>query len=634
MSEARTHISPLGVVWRQFLIGTTFGVTFAVSLFVIEVLWLARHAHPYLGVPLVDILAVYAGFGWSVGALAGVASGILGVAFRRLVRANGTVPGVGPLLGFAFMALFIVRMETAGTLKTFPPTVMTSLVAAVLVWVGFGYLGRRVLFRYVPTGRRTPVLHLLALAAFLVAAGAMAAGRVQSNRLPKRTALSATSPNIVLIVVDALRPDHLQPYGYDRETSPNLERFAERGMVFDNAYSQGNRTIISMPALFTSLYPSFHGAIGFHERMVPLSKSKTTIAELCREAGYTTVGAMSNVYLKKAFGLTQGFDRVDEFELLRYRLSVYRVLSELNVVEVPDFDTNLPDATHVTDRGIDWLRRIGKRPFFLFLHYMDVHHPYLPPPEYERMFDSGSSDVDPRLLFAKTAAMVRNPPPLHLPDVELRRLVDLYDGCIRYTDAEIGRFLRELETRDLDRETYVFITADHGDEFLEHGSLYHTNLTIEPLIRVPLMVGRYPAPAGVGHFDGLIRHVDVLPTIAQLIGTQTPRNIQGVSFANLLEGGSGPTVKYSIAEGDFCTSLNTRGWKMMYVDSTGTYRLYDLTDDPLAIVDVTGKYPGKAAEMRAILDEYLASAAELEEGDEKTLSDDVIRQLRALGYIQ
>lgn len=634
VSDAGKQISPAGVVWTQFLIGTTFGVVFAALLFVVETVWLAGGKHPYLGAPLSTIFAVYAVFGWVTGAVLGVISGLLGASLRRLIRSDGTVPGLGPVLGALFMALFIVRMETVGTLKTFPPHVMTSLVAAVLAWVGLGYLGRRFVRRYVPPKRKTPVLRLLALAAFFTTAGSVGLNRMESGRIPARTARSATSPNIVLVVVDALRPDHLQPYGYDRETSPNLDVFAERGTVFDNAYSQGNRTIIAMPSLFTSLYPSFHGAVGFQDRMVPLSDSKTTIAELCRDAGYATVGAMSNVYLKKAFGLTQGFDRVEEFEVLRYWLSVYRVLSELGLIDVPTHDTNLPDATEVTDRSIEWIRRVKDRPFFLFVHYMDVHHPYVPPDEYERMFDSSGSDINPWLLFEKTAAMVRNPPVLRLPDAELRRLVDLYDGCIRHTDDEIGRLLQELDSFETDRETIVFVTADHGDEFLEHGSLYHNNLVIEPLIRVPMIVGRYPAPEEGSRIQGLVRHVDVLPTIAQLIGVEVPEDIHGASFAPLLEGKPAPVGDYTIAEGDFCTSVNKDGWKMMYVDTTGVYSLYFLADDPPGRVDVSGRYPGKAAELRAILDEYLAEVAELEQGEDQKLSEDVIRQLRALGYIQ
>jgi arylsulfatase A-like enzyme len=634
MSDSGKQMSGSALIWRQFLIGQTFGVVFAVLLFVVEPVWLARSVYGQLGASLKTVFAAYTAFGWVVGAVVGVAWGLVGAVWRRLVRPDGAVPGAGPFLGFLFMALFIVRLQSVETLKTFPSSIMTSLVAAVLVWVGIGYLGRRFAHRYVPVGSRDKIRMILGIAAFVVFIGSVGSSRLESKGLPKRTAASASSPNVVMIVVDALRPDHLQVYGYERETSPNLQRFAERATVFENAYSQGNRTIIAMPSLFTSLYPSFHGAVGFQERMIPLPQSRTTISEVIRDAGYTTVGVMSNVYLKSAFGLTQGFDAVDEFESLRYQLSVYRALTSLGIVKRPIRTSFAPDATEVTDSGIHWLHNIKDRPFFLYLHYMDVHHPYYPPPENELMFNSTDSDVDSRVLFAKTAAMVRNPPPLTLPGEELRRLIDLYDGCIRYTDEEIGRFLQELESLDVGRETVVVFTSDHGDEFLEHGSLYHTNLAIETLVRVPLIVGRFPAPETGNRVASLVRHVDVLPTIAQIIGAKTPANIHGVTLTPLLEGGSASVAEYSIAEGDFCTSLNMSGWKLMYVDSTGAYQLYYLADDPLGLKDVSGRFPDKVADMRAILDEYLASVAELDDGTEEPLSEEAIRQLKALGYLQ
>jgi arylsulfatase A-like enzyme len=637
MSDSKMRSTGDGLVWRQFLIGQTFGVVFAVLLFLIEPLWLMRHAHAHLGAPLISILSVYVALGWVLGAVMGILWGVIGRVFAGARRSDGTVPGLGPTLGFLMMALFMVRIETSQTLKTLPTGLMVSLAAALLAWVGLGYLGRRFLARYVPTERRSFVLKTLALASVFTFAGVVVVNQLGSVRVPRRSPVSASSPNIVLIVVDALRPDHLSTYGYDRETSPNLDRLASNAIVFENAYAHGNRTILSMPSLFTSLYPSFHGVISFNELAAPLSPDKTTLADVCRAAGYATVGVMSNINLKSAFGMTKGFDFAEEFDVLRYRLSVYRLLTRLGLVEKPRYISHAPDATVITNRGIDWLQRIGDRPFFLFLHYMDVHHPYDPPEEYVRMFETEGIDIDPKMLFAKTAAMVKRPPPLHLTREELTRLKDLYDACIRYTDDEIGRFLDELASSALERETVVIFTADHGDEFLEQGMLYHNNLTIESLIRVPLVIGRIP-PEGAGDtrrsVAGIVRHVDLLPTVADLVGGETPPTVQGASLEPLLDGGDEWSADYTIAEGDYCTSLNVGQWKMMYVDTTETYHLYKLDEDPLGKVDVSDRYPAQAAELRVLIDDYMASAAGLNQGDRKQLSDEAVKQLRALGYIQ
>jgi len=613
-------------------------VAFAVLLFLIEPVWLMKAVRPHFGASLVAILAAYAAFGWVLGALLGVLSGLAGLAFARVRRTDGTVPGLGTTLGFLFMALFIIRNETILTLKMMPSNLIVSLVAAVLVWVGLGYLGRRFLARYVPEASRSPILNVLASVAVVGFIGAVVLSMMGSVRLPRRTAGSADSPNIVLVVVDALRADHMSCYGYDRETSPNLDEFAENSVLFGNAYSHGNRTIFAMPSLFTSLYPSFHGTgASWGERVIPLPANRTTIADVCRDAGYTTVGLMSNINLKKPFGMTKGFDYAEEFDALRYRLSVYRVFAKLGLAEKPHYLSLAPNATVVTDRSIELLGQMKDRPFYLFVHYMDVHHPYDPPDNYVKMFETIGSEIDPNVLFEKTAIMVKHPMPLTLPREELTRLIDLYDSCIRYTDDEIGRLLDELAYLDLERETVVIFTSDHGDEFLEQGMLYHNNLVIESLIQVPLLIGRIPATKKLDAGDSremMVRHVDILPTVADLVGGTIPPNVHGASLVPWLNGRGGWDAKYSIAEGDFCTSVNKGPWKMMYVDTTSTYHFYKIDEDPLGLVDVGDRYPAEAAELKAILDEYLSAVAVLPQGDQEQLSDEAVKQLRALGYIE
>jgi arylsulfatase A-like enzyme len=613
-------------------------VAFAVLLFLVEPVWLMKAVRPHFGASLTTVLAVYAAFGWVLGALSGMLSGLVGRAVARVRRSDGTVPGLGTTLGFLFMALFIVRNESMLTLKTMPSNLIVSLVAAVLVWVGLGYLGRRFLTRYIPVARRSLVLNVLAVVAVFGFIGAVVLSMMGSVRLPRRTAASADSPNVVLVVVDALRADHLSCYGYDRETSPNLDEFAENSVLFGNAYSHGNRTIFAMPSLFTSLYPSFHGTgASWGEKVIPLPANRTTIADVCRDAGYTTVGLMSNINLKTPFGMTKGFDYAEEFDALRYRLSVYRVFVEAGLAKKPLYLSHAPNATVVTDSGIELLAQMKDRPFFLFVHYMDVHHPYNPPAHYVKMFETVGSEIDPNILFEKTAILVKRPMPLRLPGEELTRLIDLYDAGIRYTDDEIGRLLDELASLDLERETVVIFTSDHGDEFLEQGMLYHNNLAIETLIQVPLIIGRIPARNKFNAGDSremMVRHVDILPTVADLVGGKTPPNVHGASLVAWLSGRGGWDAEYSIAEGDFCTSVNKGPWKMMYVDTTSAYHFYKLDEDPLGLVDVGDRYPAEAAELRAILDEYLRAVAELPQGDQEQLSDEAVKQLRALGYIE
>jgi uncharacterized sulfatase len=157
---------------------------------------------------------------------------------------------------------------------------------------------------------------------------------------------------------------------------------------------------------------------------------------------------------------------------------------------------------------------------------------------------------------------------------------------------------------------------------------------IESLIRVPLMIGRFPASGEGRRVESMVRHIDVLPTITDLVGGRKPDGLHGGSLTPLLRGEFVPVAEYSIAEGDFCTSINKGNWKLVHVDSTDAYGLFDLSVDPVGLVDVSDRYPRKTAELKAIVDDYLARVAELQGGVRKELTEDQIRELRALGYIQ
>jgi arylsulfatase len=497
-----------------------------------------------------------------------------------------------------------------------PTTVIVSLAAAVLVWIGLGYLGRRYLARYVPTVKRPLILNMLAAAAFLTVVGTAALNAMESPKTTARAAASAQTPNVVLIVVDALRPDHLSTYDYHRVTSPNLDRFAAGAAVFENAYSHGNRVDVALPSLHTSVYPSF---LRSGDRVVP------TIADLCRKVGSTTVCVTGKAMLDAVPSTARGFDFVDGFDTVRYDLSVYRAVAHLGLIRPPTHPPNSPNAEAVTDRGIEWLRRVEDRPLFLFLNYEDLLPPYAPPRDYETAFSPDESVVDDRLLFTKTAAMANGSAPVRLKDGELERLVDLYDETVRYVDDEIGRFLSELEMAGLKRNTTIIFTADRGMEFMEHGSLYNSELATEETIRVPLMIGRVPEGGPGRSVGGVVRHVDVLPTVAALLETETPDGIHGSSLAPLLSGARKSGSLTSVAEGKGCLSVNTGRWKMMHVEEMDAYYLYDLSVDRLGRKDVSGTYARQSAEMKALVDEYFDLRAGIPVIEGKLMTGDVTR---------
>ncbi len=610
MSSLAKQASPSQVLWRQFLIGQIFGVFCAVVLFTVELMWLGRNTHDHLGASLFTILAVYSAVGWVCGSAAGLLWGIAGALLPPIRRKDGTVPALGPVIGIAFFALFVTRREMGSSLQAVPGAVLTSLAASVLVWVGLAYLGRRFLFRYVPQERRQIFLNLFAMIALFTLVGSAALSAMEAERLPVRTPASPVSPNVILIVADAVRPDHLSAYGYNRETTPNLDRFADNATVFRNAYSHGTRTIPAMASLFTSLYPAFHQADISGHRVTALSQARPTVAEICRDAGYTTVGLMSNPFLRSPYGLERGFDRVEAFVSSRSRLSVYRMLAGIGLVDIPEYDRPFPVAGDVSNLGLEWVRKMKDRPFFLYMQYMDTHHPLKTEPDQEWVFGGGEG-IDPVLLFNKTSALSASSPPIRITADELTGLRDLYDGCIYRVDREIGRFLWELEIIEPDRETIIIFTSAYGSEFMEHGRVYHNNHVVEALIRVPLIIGRWPADSGGNRVNGLVRHVDLLPTITKLVEGRLPDYKNGADLTPLLRGDFSPTAEFTIAESEGFISLNKGLWKLVYVDSTESYNLYNLSDDPSGQTDVSGDFPRKQTEMVSILEVYMAKKADL-----------------------
>jgi arylsulfatase A-like enzyme len=478
-----------------------------------------------------------------------------------------------------------------------------------------------------------------AYAAAAIAVGVIFAAwtPLRYHRMPHRTGAAADAPNVVLVLVDALRADRLSINGYHRPTTPFIDRLAQHGATFINAYSHGNRTIVAMPSLFTSIYPSYARTIVSGDWTTPLPDSQTTIAEVCRDAGYTTVALMSNPFLRRPFGLAQGFDRVEEFDAGQFKLSLYRVLVVAGIMEKPYYAEAISaSANEVTDAAVAWLERVPKRaPYFCYVHYMDVHHPYDPPSEFEQMFRSGDwlASIDPQALFTKTYTLVRERKPYPLDDAELTRLSDLYDGCVRYVDSEIAHLV-EAATHINERPTVVVITSDHGDEFQEHGGLYHNNVVIEELIRVPLVVWRSDRENQARRVTDLVRHIDVLPTVAEVVGARVPEAAVGRSLVPLLANdASESSPRASVAKGDYCSAMVEPGWKLMRVDTTGVDALFDLVADPSTRSNVAQKHDERFTRMQSTLDAYLKSVPQGDTAARAAADAETLRRLQALGYI-
>lgn len=383
--------------------------------------------------------------------------------------------------------------------------------------------------------------------------------------------------NVVLIVMDAVRADHLGCYGYQRDTSPAIDQLARQGVLFTQAFAQGPATRYSIASLFTSTYPSVHKICEF---AAVLPDEFTTLAEVLKSRGYATAAFVPLTYLKRTFNMDQGFELYDD-------------------------DSFLEEGELALDEQIfSWLKNASDRPFFAYLHYMGGHAPYSPPAPYDTMFWEGPVP-EPMKEFVKEFFLARHKNPFAAglrPDLEAARyMISQYDGEIRYTDERIKGFLQHLEDLKLSERTLVIVMADHGEGFSDHGKFFHETGLYDELIHVPLIM-RLPKaiPPGRKIFSS-VRIIDIMPTILDLLHIRNPPQAQGASLWPVIQGKSNADrdcYSEALQPGGaraYFKAVRTKAYKLIEMtyperDSPG-YELYDLKSDPKEQVNLIGLRP-------------------------------------------
>ncbi len=333
--------------------------------------------------------------------------------------------------------------------------------------------------------RRPPPVLLLCAA---LAAACAAPGEVRFDR-----------PPIILVNIDTLRADHLGCYGYHRPTSPSIDAFSRQAALFTWAFAQAPSTAPSQASILTSLYPRSHGRIRKHDKM---SDAVTTLAEVLRDAGYDTAAFVDGGLMASGFGVEQGFELYDD--------------------EAGGIEAIGPKARR-------WLRRrlSGSQdpaePFLLMIHSYDVHSPYEESPRRYRSMFTADLELPPRAFSAKMSGTMRkvwdtrySDAPLRLSPPELAWAQAKYDGGIRHVDDWFGDFVRFLEDLRLLDSSIVVLFSDHGDEFQEHGSLFHDRV-YATVTRIPLIL-RLPGGRSSGVFDGVVESIDRPPGRRRMSG--------------------------------------------------------------------------------------------------------------------
>ena len=307
---------------------------------------------------------------------------------------------------------------------------------------------------------------------------------VRPNLLHAQALAQARSAgkNVVVIVVDTLRADHLSLAGYSRNTSPNLDRFAAGGVTFDSAIASSSWTLPSHASMFTGLYPHEHRAVTMEDR---LSEDIPLVSEWFSEHGYQTGAFSANTYFfSRRAGFGRGFDVFRDcyppfLTLLAATESGLRIREFLYRVHLSENLLGRVSGADITNEAIGWVGS-ARQPFFLVLNYMDAHDPYIPPAEYKGRY------ADPNFRLSGFGITLNDFP--ELTPYQVEQEVAMYDASIAYTDSQIHALLLALEHKDLLKDTVIVITSDHGEEFGEHDFYVHANALYYELVHVPLVI--------------------------------------------------------------------------------------------------------------------------------------------------
>lgn len=456
--------------------------------------------------------------------------------------------------------------------------------------------------------------------------------------LPPRRNHAENRFNVLLIAMETTRRGHLSCYGYDRETTPNLDRLAADGLRFTHAEAVSNWTLPTHASMFSGLYPDSHGARflskdelpdpsleQYEGRMVPACR---TMAELLLEAGYRTGAVCGNPgYLDRRFQLDQGFEHYDAR---------------------PGVPPNwYRPAEQITDEAIRWLKYgmqvEPERPFFLFLNYMDPHHPYNPPPEYVRRFAKHNDDeLRPRREKYFRDLFVRvNQDGETLTEKQSALLVDRYDGEIAYTDHEIGRLIDWLRGWNLYQDTIIILTGDHGEALGEHGVRGHCFRLYEGELAVPMIV-KLPHSEARGVRDEGVQHVDVLPTVLDRLGLPCPGEVQGQSMLDLKPRDLLAAKHLDYRMLGFPPPLGQNQWalyrgRMKYVQYADyPPELFDLENDPGEMVNLARKRPDEVRTLHHALDQLRQNIRPLGPFTPAVMPQNkkTAEKLRELGYAE
>ncbi len=449
-------------------------------------------------------------------------------------------------------------------------------------------------------------------------------------------------PNIVLIAIDTLRRDHLGCYGYKRPVSPNIDRFAGQGVLFERCYSPANWTLPSFVSMFTGLMPTAHGVPQSRSVILP---AVPTIAEQLKKKGYYCTAIISNPSFVGKCGLSRGFDVYDDYSIhLGAELGMFAPTSSQDL----GFVNNVVTGENVTQQAILQLTQAGKtgKPFFMFVLYFDPHDNYIPPAPLDRKFDPEyKGKMDGRRILS-----MRKKPP---SDRDMQHLVARYDGEILYTDMQVGKLLKKIDAVSKPENTIVIILSDHGEAFAEHKLLLHSNSVYREEVCVP-MIWRWPGVLPQGRkVKSLVLNMDIAKTLAELVGFDGFDLAQGESLWPVLLGKDIPEGRAILSQKSYDDDTPWHHWALtrsnyrLHVEfqkelfEKGAKRtLYDISQDPWETTDILDSHREMGKRMFLLLKAKWDESMEIQEyylsrgkSQEVKMTSEERRRLETMGYL-
>jgi arylsulfatase A-like enzyme len=484
-------------------------------------------------------------------------------------------------------------------------------------------------------------------AALLFLAVVIAGYALSITKLPPANALSfeakagATGPNIILIAVDTLRADYLKAYSNEAAANtPNIDALRADSVLYQHAFAQSSWTKASFATIFSGMYPEAHTAVQ-KDSMLP--DEVTTFPEVLRDGGYFAQGYANNPNIADTYNYGQGFVN---YEYLRpdylfgagqsaEKMVLYKILRQVyqkvagtlsgGRIDVRDF---YQPAEVVTDYALRWLdspERPTEAPFLLFLHYMDPHDPYI-------------DRTDPGVGYARVR-LGMNPD----PEVYRELFQRVYNGEIEHCDLYLGELIQGLKERGVYDDSVIVFTADHGEEFCEHGGWWHGLTLYDEQIGIPLMI-KLPQNQSAGETNlHMTRHVDLAPSLLQFAGLEPARAMQGRSLFmpdNLTAGNTDGRITYSHLdfEGIVLHAVRKMDSKLITANE-GNKRgllpveLYDIAGDPGETTNLTGQNPALEEAMFDLIDQMQATALENAVEPQAIEDPSALREeLNAIGY--